>query len=141
MAPSAVTTANTALQVPSGDGPSKAVPTAPLLSAPGMTCGCCGVATTSRFVRLPTYTPPIRGLGAPLSGSPVGSRIEDEPTPVSPNGAFAGQMRPKALLLDRPRGLLTPVYEAVVALGLLTPLSQWGLFALNICTAPSRVEA
>src|SRR6516165_1572540 len=50
-------------------------------------------------------------------------------------------MRPKALLLDRPRGLLTPVYEAVFALGLLTPLSQWGLFALNICTAPPRVEA
>jgi hypothetical protein len=42
------------------------------------------------------------------------------------------------LLFDRPRGLLTPVYEAVFARGLLTPLSHWGLFALNICTAPPR---
>src|SRR5712691_4491796 len=50
-------------------------------------------------------------------------------------------MRPKALLLDRPSGLLTPVYCAVLAPGLLTPLSQCGLFALNICTAPPSVEA
>jgi len=70
-------------------------------------------------------------LGAPASGSPVGSRIEDEPIPVSPNGAFAGQRRPEALLLDKPRGLLTPVYEAVFAPKLLTPLSQCGLFALK----------
>src|SRR5580704_15280494 len=109
MAPPAVTTENTALQLPSGDGPRKAVPTAPVLSEPGMTCGCCGTATTLRFVRLPTYTPPITGLGAPFSGSPVGSRIEDEPRPASPNGAFAGHRRPKALLFDSPRGLLTPV--------------------------------
>ena len=93
-------------------------------------------ATTSRFVRLPTYTPPITGLGAPFSGRPSGSRIEDEPTPVSPNGAFAGQSRPKPLLLDRPSGLLTPVYEAVFAPELLTPFNQLGLFALNICTSP-----
>src|SRR5260370_19727881 len=106
-----------------------------------MTCGCCGVATTLRFVRLPTYTPPMNLLGGFLSGSPVGSRIEDEPTPASPNGAFAGQRRPKALLLDRPRGLLTPVYVAVFATGLLTPLYHEGLFALNICTAPPRAEA
>src|SRR2546421_11943372 len=53
MAPSAVTTAKTALQEPSGDGPKKAVPTAPVLSEPGMTCCDCEV-TTSRFVRLPT---------------------------------------------------------------------------------------
>src|SRR6266571_1885011 len=51
MAPSAVTTENTALQEPSGDGPRKAVPTAPALSEPGMTCDCA--VTTSRFVRLP----------------------------------------------------------------------------------------
>src|SRR6516165_5647230 len=50
-------------------------------------------------------------------------------------------MRPKALLLERPRGLLTPVYCLVFALEFLTPLSQCGLFALNICTAPWRVEA
>src|SRR6266516_4337017 len=50
-------------------------------------------------------------------------------------------MRPKALLLERPRGLLTPVYCLVFAPGLLTPLSQRGLFALNICTAPLRAEA
>jgi len=35
------------------------------------------------------------------------------------------------LLLDKPRGLLTPVYEAVFAPKLLTPLSQCGLFALK----------
>jgi hypothetical protein len=68
--------------------------------------------------------PPITGLGAPARGSPVGSRIEDDPTPFSPNGAFAGQIRPNALLFERPRGLLTPVYEAVFAPGLLTPLYQ-----------------
>src|SRR5262249_51215750 len=49
-------------------------------------------------------------------------------------------MRPKALLLERPRGLLTPVYCLVFAPGLLTLLSQCGLFALNICTAPWRIE-
>src|SRR5262245_40591886 len=61
IAPSAVTTTNTALHVPSGEGPSKAVPTAPVLSEPLMTCRCCGKpgggevnATTSRFVRPPT---------------------------------------------------------------------------------------
>src|SRR6516225_923610 len=80
-------------------------------------------------------------LGAPFSGSPSGSRIEDEPSPLSPNGAFAGQRRPKALLLERPRGLLTPVYEAVLAFKLFLPFNQLGLFALNICTAPPRVEA
>src|SRR6516162_6467737 len=83
----------------------------------------------------------MTGLGAPFSGRPVGSRIVDEPTPLSPNGAFAGQRRPNALLLDRPSGLLTPVYEAVFAPKLLTPLYQLGLFALNICTAPPSVEA
>ena len=82
----------------------------------------------------------MRELGAPASGCPVGSRIEDEPIPVSPNGAFDGQRRPKALLLDKPRGLLTPVYAAVFAPLLWTLLYQWGLFALNICTAPPRVE-
>src|SRR5262249_58189479 len=79
--------------------------------------------------------------GGFFSGRPLGSRIEDEPTPLLPNGAFAGQRRPKALLLDRPRGLLTPVYCLVLALVLLMPLTQFGLFALNICTAPSGVEA
>src|SRR5580692_7572994 len=106
-----------------------------------MTCGCCGTATMSRSVRPPAYTPPISLLGGPASGNPVGSRIEDEPMRSSPYGVFAGQMRPKALLLDRPRGLLTPLYWAVLAPGLLTPLNQWGLLALNICTAPPRAEA
>jgi hypothetical protein len=36
--------------------------------------------------------------------------------------------------------LLTPVNEAVLAWLLLTPLYQWGLFALYICTAPPSVE-
>jgi hypothetical protein len=36
------------------------------------------------------------------------------------------------LLFERPSGLLTPVYRAVSALGLYIPLSQFGLFALNI---------
>src|SRR5271156_6400072 len=134
MAPSAVTTANTALQVPSGDGPRNAVPTAPVFSAPRMTCGCAGMATTSRSVNLPTYPPPFSAWGGPGGGNPVGSRIDDEPMPPSPNGAFAGQIRPKALLLERPSGLLTPVNEAVLALGLFTLLSQFGLFAPNICT-------
>ena len=65
-------------------------------------------------------------------------RIEDRgrANAVSPNGALAGQMRPNALLLDRPSGLLTPVYCLVFAAGLLTLLSQDGLLALNICTRP-----
>src|SRR6516165_587330 len=75
-------------------------------------------------------------LGAPFSGRPFGSRIVDEPIPLSPNGAFAGQSRPKPLLLDRPSGLLTPVNEAVFAPGLFWPLYQLALFALNICTGP-----
>ena len=61
--------------------------------------------------------------------------------PVSSNGPFAGQTRPKALLLDNPRGLLTPVYCAVTAPGLCTLLSQKGLLALNICTKPPRAGA
>src|ERR1700676_1964456 len=65
----------------------------------------------------------------------------DEPGPSRPNGELAGQIRPKALLLDRPRGLPTPVYCFVMAEGLLKLLSQFGLFALNICTAPPRAEA
>ena len=64
----------------------------------------------------------------------------DEPDLPRPNGEFAGQMRPKALLFERPSGLLTPVYLAVNALGLLTLLSQCGLFALNIWTEPSSVD-
>src|SRR6266481_4346161 len=51
MAPSAVTTENTALQLPSGEGPRNAVPTAPVLREPGMTWDCD--VTLSRFVRLP----------------------------------------------------------------------------------------
>lgn len=56
-------------------------------------------------------------------GSPVerqASGVENGGrTPLSPKGAFAGQRRPKALLLDKPSGLLTPAYEAVVALWII----------------------
>ena len=41
--------------------------------------------------------------------------MEEDPTPLSSNGALAGQMRPKALLFERPSGLLTPVYCWVFA--------------------------
>ena len=37
--------------------------------------------------------------------------------------------------------LLTPVYWPVSAWELLTLLSQYGLFALNICTAPPSVDS
>src|SRR4029453_5821525 len=96
MLPSATTTANTARPLPSGDRPSKAVPTAAFESAPGMTCAGW------RPVGLPKSTPPVVGLGAPLRGRPSGSVIEDEPGPSSPYGAFAGQRRPNALLIDMP---------------------------------------
>ena len=76
-----------------------------------------------------------------MRGSPVGSRMLDEPFPPRPNGALAGQMRPKPLLFERPSGLPTPAYWAVNAAGLFTLLSQCGLFALNICTAPPSAVA
>src|SRR6516225_9478112 len=72
---------------------------------------------------------------------PVGSRIVDVPTPSSPVGAFAGHRRPKALLIDNPSELLTPVKRAVTADGLFTPLRTGGLCALYICTRPPRAEA
>src|SRR5450631_2829245 len=112
MAPSAVITAKTALVEPSGERPRKAVPTAPVLRAPGMSCA------GMRGVRFPAYTPPSNGSGAPARGSPVGSSIVDDPMPSRPYGAFTGQMRPKALLIESPSGLLTPVYRAVAAPGL-----------------------
>src|SRR5258708_1115177 len=65
----------------------------------------------------------------------------DEPAPSRPNGALAGPKPPTAFFFQRPRRLLTPVYWAVNALGLFFPLSQVGLFALNICTAPPGTEA
>jgi hypothetical protein len=37
----------------------------------------------------------------------------EDPIPVSPYGALAGHSRPKALLIDNPSGLLTPVKLAV----------------------------
>src|SRR5262249_38037814 len=133
--PSAMTTQKTARPEPSGDRPRNAVPTAPWLSAPGKTC------VGRRGVRAPAKTPPACGFGAPASGIPVGSRIVDVPIPSSPVGALAGQRRPKALLIERPSGLLTPVKLAVTANGLLTPLRNAGLFALNICTRPPRANA
>src|ERR1700750_2115014 len=111
MLPSAQTTAKTALLDPSGDAPKNAVPTAPVESAPGIIC--VGI----RGVRLPAYTPPSVRLGAPSSGSPGGSRMVDEPSPSNPYGAFTGQILPKALLIEIPNGLLTPVKFAVVAAG------------------------
>ena len=86
----------------------------------------------------------IRADGALVVGRaipPFESRIEDEPAPFWPNGELAGHRRPKALLLDSPSGLLTPVYPAVEAPALLTPFSQDGLFAGSICTRPPRVDA
>src|ERR1700730_3212553 len=98
MPPSAVTTANTAFPDPSGDRPSSAVPTAPVAREPGMTW------LGRRPDRLPAYTPPVTGFGAPANGSPVGSKIDDEPIPSSWYGALAGHSRPKALLIERPNG-------------------------------------
>src|SRR5262247_3331816 len=133
--PSASTTQKTARPEPSGDRPRNAVPTAPRLSAPGKTC------IGRRDVRLPAKTPPASKFGAPASGIPVGSRIVDVPIPSSPVGALAGHRRPKALLIERPRGLLTPVKLAVTADGLLTPLRKAGLCALYICTRPPSADA
>src|SRR5262249_44128662 len=81
------------------------------------------------------------GLGAPASGSPVGSRMVDVPTPSRPKGALAGHKRPKALLMDMPSGLLTPVKPAVVDIGLWILLRNRGLCALYICTKPPSAEA
>src|SRR5262245_14823682 len=133
--PSAITTQKTARPEPSGDRPRNAVPTAPRLSEPGKTC------IGRRGVRLSANTPPACGFGAPASGTPVGSRIVDVPIPSSPVGALAGHRRPKALLIERPSGLPTPVKLAVTASGLLTPLRNGGLFALNICTRPPSADA
>src|SRR5262245_37488778 len=133
--PFASATQKTARPEPSGDRPRKAVPTAPRSSAPGKTCA------GRRGVRLPAKTPPVCGFGAPARGIPLGSRIVDVPIPSSPAGALAGHRRPKALLIEIPSGLLTPVKLAVTANGLLTPLTNAGLFALNICTRPPRADA
>src|SRR5262249_62184525 len=118
-----------ALVEPSGDRPRNAVPTALVLSAPGRSW------VGRRGVRFPAKTPPAIGFGAPASGIPFGSRIVDGPIPSTPWGAFAGHRRPKALFIDRPRGLLTPVNCAVTVDGLFTPLRNGGLWALNCCTA------
>jgi hypothetical protein len=109
MLPSASTTLNTARVEPSGDRPRYAVPTAPRLRAPGSSC------VGRRGVRLPANTPPACKFGAPASGAPSGSRIVDVPIPCKPLGALAGQRRPKALLIEIPSGLLTPVKPADAA--------------------------
>src|ERR1051326_2351305 len=101
MLPSATTTLNTAFPLPSGERPRNAVPPAARPRAPGMICAGW------RPVRLPKYTPPVVGLGAPTSGAPSGSSIVDDPGPSRPYGAFAGQSRPNALLIDSASGLLT----------------------------------
>src|SRR5262249_52726042 len=124
MLPSASTTLKTARREPSGDRPRKAVPTAPRSSAPARTCA------GSRGVKPPANTPPACGFGAPARGMPVGSTIVDVPIPSSPVGEFAGQRRPKALLIEIPSGLLAPVNEAVTAEGLLFPFKNAGLCAL-----------
>ena len=111
MLPSASTTLNTARVEPSGDRPRYAVPTAPRLRAPGSSC------VGRRGVRLPANTPPACKFGAPACGAPSGSRIVDVPIPCKPLGALAGQRRPKALLIEIPSGLLTPVKPAVTADG------------------------
>src|SRR5262249_216038 len=133
--PSASATQKTALPEPSGDRPRNAVPTAPRLSAPGNAC------IGKRGVILPANTPPACRFGAPASGTPLGSRIVDAPIPSSPVGALAGHRRPKALLIERPNGLLTPVKLDVSANGLLTPLRNWELCALNSCRRPPSADA
>src|SRR5262249_19061319 len=135
MLPSASTTLNTARLEPSGDRPRNAVPTAPVFNAPGKACA------GRRGVRLPANTPPACAFGAPARGSPPGSRIVDVPMPASPWGALAGHRRPNALLMERPKGLLTPVKRAVTASGVLIPFRNGGLCALYICTRPPRTDA
>ena len=77
-----------------------------------------------------------------MRGSPVGSRMLDEPLPSKPNGELAGQMRPKPLLFERPSGLPTSVYWAVTAPGLLPlspPLSQRAVSAEHLHSAAERL--
>src|SRR5215467_5556092 len=126
MLPSASTTLKTARPEPSGERPRNAVPTAPRFNAPGRICA------GSRGVKLPANTPPACVFGAPANGMPVGSRIVEVPIPSIPVGELAGQRRPKALLIEIPSGLLTPVNAAVTAEGLLFALRNARLCALNI---------
>jgi hypothetical protein len=149
MLPSASTTLNTARVEPSGDRPRYAVPTAPRLRAPGSSC------VGRRGVRLPANTPPACKFGAPASGAPSGSRIVDVPIPCKPLGALAGQRRPKALLIEIPSGLLTPVKPAdaavlqlcrsglpMVSLKILLPPRPWQSFVLYVRPArPLRLLA
>src|SRR5262249_29828180 len=135
MLPSASTTLNTALVEPSDDRPRNAVPTAPVLSAPGRSC------VGRRGVRLPAKTPPAIGFGAPANGMPAGSRIVDVPIPSSRWGGLAAKGGRRGLLIDRRRGLLTRVICPVTADGLFTPFLNGGLWALKSCTRPPRIEA
>ena len=93
MAPSAVSTANTARLLPSGDMPRRALATAPVFRAPGMTCA-------GRLVMSPAKTPPSSLLGAPASGMPPGSRIELETHAFRP---LRGARKPQATksIVDR----------------------------------------
>src|SRR5207248_10021844 len=72
---------------------------------------------------------------------PLGPKMVARRTPARPFGASPGHNRPKALLIDRPTGLLTPVNVAVTASGLLFPLRNGPLCELNSWTRPSSVEA
>src|SRR5262249_60886905 len=96
-------------------------PSGPRCSAPGM------IRAGWRGVRLPAKMPPARALGAPAKGIPLGSTMVDVPIPCSAVGALAGHSRPKALLIERPSGLLTAVNSAVIADGLFTPFRNAGL--------------
>ncbi len=115
MAPSAVSTAKTARLLPSGDMPTNALAMAPVRKSPATICW-------GRLVMSPTNTPPANLLGAPASGMPPGSMIESRPLPCAPVGALVNHIRPNALLIEMPRGLLTDGCDAEAACGVVTEL-------------------
>src|SRR5262249_5763405 len=112
-APSAVTTANTAGRQPSGEAPRAAGTSAPRGGPPGagepptrcvrifaVTVICCASCTCVRLVSARANTAAASLLGALPSGRPVGSMTVLVPRPLAPNGLFANQGRPKALLIE-----------------------------------------
>src|SRR5262245_32889061 len=106
--PSARAARNTALPLASGDLVMSAVASAGDVNPPG--------ELGTRFVTLPANTPPAATLGAPASGTPLGSRTVIVPSPPL-TGALANHGRPKPLLKEIPRGRLTPGSALVTALG------------------------
>ena len=96
---------------------------------PGTAC------SGARFVASPAEPPPAIALGAPARGSPSGSQIESVPAPAEPRGALGSHSRPKALLIEIPRGCPTGGSGAVTACGLLCPFRKAGLWAQKSCAA------